>query len=134
MNRKIKAVELVAKREVWYMGKTQQLVDGWPQDVREIVNTNLQALQNSRAHSFSDLEDWSNSGKLTDKTLKGRRLKGSHQLTIKHRDSYRVVYIAELGGAIIVLHSFKKKTEGKSKKDMELVERRLADARAELAK
>jgi len=124
----------VAKRDVLYMGKTQQLVDGWPQDVREMVNTNLQALQNSRAHSFSDLADWHNSGKLTDKPLKGGKLEGSHQLTIKHRDSYRVVYIAELGDEIVVLHSFKKKTEGRSKKDMGLVEKRLADAKAELTK
>ncbi len=109
-------------------------MDGWPQDVREMVNTNLQALQNSRAHSFSDLTDWNNSGKLTDKPLKGGKLEGSHQLTIKHRDSYRIVYIAELGDDIVVLHSFKKKAEGRSKKDMDLVEKRLADARAELAK
>lgn len=122
----------MSKREVWYMGKSQSQIDGWPEDVREMVNTNLQALQRSRANGFTDLADWNNSGKLTDKPLKGGKLTGSRQLTIKHRDSYRVVYIAELANAIIVLHSFKKKTEGKSKKDMDLVEKRLKDARAEL--
>ncbi|MEY8197986.1 MAG: type II toxin-antitoxin system RelE/ParE family toxin [Colwellia sp.] len=122
----------MGNRDVWYMGKTQSQIDGWPKDVSEMVNTNLQALQGSRANSFSDMADWNNSGKLTDKPLKGGKLVGSHQLSIKHRDSYRVVYIAELGDAIIVLHSFKKKTEGKSKKDMDLVEKRLQDARAEI--
>lgn len=116
------------------MGKTQQQLDGWPQDVRDMVNTNLQGLQCSKAHSFSGLTDWNNSGKLTDKSLKGGKLTGAHQLTVKHRESYRVMYIAELAGVIIVLHAFKKKTEGKSKKDMDLVESRLALARAELAK
>tara|TARA_B110000046_G_scaffold176965_1_gene203229 strand:- start:351 stop:491 length:141 start_codon:yes stop_codon:yes gene_type:complete len=32
---------LVSKRDVCYMGKTQSQIDGWPQDVREMVNTNL---------------------------------------------------------------------------------------------
>jgi phage-related protein len=112
------------------MGKTQSQIDGWPQDVREMVNTNLQALQGSKSSCFSDLADWSNAGKLIDKPLKGPKLAGSYQLTIKHRDSYRVVYVAELGDDIIVLHSFKKKTEQKSKPDMALVEKRLKDAKA----
>jgi len=124
----------VGKRDVCYMGRTQKQIDGWPQDVREMVNTNLQALQNTRDSCFSDLADWNNSGTLTDKPLKGGKLVGSYQLSIKHRDSYRVVYIAELGDDIIVLHSFKKKTEKKSKPDMELVERRLKDAKAYIAK
>lgn len=106
------------------------VIDGWPQDVREMVNTNLQALQGSKSSCFSDLADWSNAGKLIDKPLKGPKLAGSYQLSIKHRDSYRVVYVAELGDDIIVLHSFKKKTEQKSKPDMALVEKRLKDAKA----
>ncbi len=59
--------------------------------------------------------------------MKGSKLAGS-----KHRDSYRVVYVAELGDDIIVLHSFKKKTEKKSKPDMDLVEKRLKEVKAYL--
>ena len=122
----------MSKHDVCYMGKTQSQIDGWPQDVREMVNTNLQALQGSKSSCFSDLADWVNAGKLTDKPLKGSKLAGSYQLTIKHRDSYRVVYVAELGDDIIVLHSFKKKTEKKSKPDMDLVEKRLKEVKAYL--
>ena len=122
----------MSKRDVCYMGKTQSQIDGWPQDVREMVNTNLQALQGSKSSCFSDLADWVNAGKLTDKPLKGSKLTGSYQLSINHRDSYRVVYVAELGDDIIVLHSFKKKTEKKSKPDMDLVEKRLKEVKAYL--
>ncbi|ASK33540.1 hypothetical protein CEK62_03620 [Alcanivorax sp. N3-2A] len=114
------------KRDVVYMGKSEKLIDKMPKDVEEIVKTNLQALQSSKASSFSDLPDWTNKGKVTDKPLQGDNLDGTHQLTVKHRDSYRVVYIATYEDCIFVLHCFKKKTEGKSTKDMRTVKERYA--------
>jgi phage-related protein len=69
---------------------------------------------------------------LSDKSLKGKKLEGSHQLTIKHRDSYRVVYVAQDEEFIVVLHSFKKKTEGKATKEMHTVESRLAKLKADI--
>lgn len=113
------------KREVLYCGKTQRQIDNFPNDVEEIVKTNLQALQQSNFSSFSDLPDWSNEGSVTDKSLKGKKLEGTHQLTVKFRDSYRVVYVAQHADFIVILHCFKKKTEGKSSKDMRTVESRL---------
>ncbi len=114
------------------MGKTQSIIDKLPKDVLEMVNTNLQALQNSKCSSFSELPDWINQGKLTDKTLKGSKLEGSHQLTIKHRDSHRVIYVAQHDEFIVVLHSFKKKVEGKATKEMRTVEERLARLNADI--
>lgn len=111
-------------RSVAYMGKSQKEIDSWAKDVSDIVNTNLQALQSSLASSFNELPEWSNQGKVTEKPLKGDQ-KGSHQLTIKHKDSYRVVYVASYEDKIFVLHAFKKKTEGVSKPDMETVAQRL---------
>lgn len=117
-------------RDVVYAGKSQKIIDAWPEDVTEIINTNLQGLQESQVHSFSDLPDWPHHGKLCDKTLQGGNLKGARQLTIKHKDSYRVVYIAEFKDIIVVLHSFKKQKEGKQGKDMDTVEQRLKDAKS----
>jgi phage-related protein len=117
-------------RDVVYAGKSQKTIDDWTQDVREIINTNLQGLQSSDANSFSDLPDWSNNGSTSDKKLSGAKLEGARQLTIKYKDSYRVVYIADFEEVIVVLHCFKKKTEGKQSKDMKTVESRLKDAKS----
>lgn len=117
---------VTAKRDVVYMGKTEKILNEFPSDVYEIVKTNLQALQSSKVNSFGDLPDWSNRGKVSDKPLKGRKLDGTHQLTVRDRDSYRVIYVATYDDCIFVLHCFKKKTEGKSSKDMKTVEQRYA--------
>ncbi len=114
------------------MGKTQSIIDKLPKDVLEMINTNLQALQCSKCSSFSELPDWNNQGKISDKPLKGKKLAGSHQLTVKHRDSYRVIYVAKHEEFIVVLHSFKKKVEGKATKEMRTVEARLAQLNADI--
>ncbi|MCJ8339063.1 MAG: type II toxin-antitoxin system RelE/ParE family toxin [Pseudomonadales bacterium] len=120
------------KRDVIYMGKTQAFIDNLPREVLDMVKTNLQALQCSKCSSFSELPDWTNQGSLTDKPLQGKKLKGSHQLTIKHRDSYRVIYVAQHEEFIVVLHSFKKKVEGKAKKEIRTVETRLTRLNADI--
>lgn len=124
--------EVMTKRDVIYVGKTQSNIDNLPVDVLEMIKTNLQALQTSKCNSFSDLPDWVNQGKITDKPLKGKNLVGANQLTIKHRDSYRVVYIAEHEDFIVVLHSFKKKTNGKATKEIRVVENRLKQLRKDI--
>ncbi|MEE8059675.1 MAG: type II toxin-antitoxin system RelE/ParE family toxin [Pseudomonadales bacterium] len=118
-------------RSVAFMSRTLRTIDSWPDDVRDMVKINLQSLQGSDLSAFSDLSDWINQGKATDKSLKGKRLKGAHQLTIKDRDSYRVVYIAKYKDKIYVLHAFKKKTEGADKKAMNTVEERLSQLKSD---
>ena len=108
------------------MARTQKTIDSWDNGVDEMVKTNLQALQRNTVNSFDSLPDWSNHGKVTDKQLKGRRLTDARQLTIKDSDSYRVVYIAEYVDKIVVLHAFKKKTEGVDSKAMTTVKERLS--------
>lgn len=111
------------------MSSTQRDIDLWPEDVGEMIKTNLQALQGAKANSFSNLPDWINSGKVTDKKLKGKKLEGSSQLTVKHRNSYRVVYITEIEGSIFILHAFKKQTEGVDRQAMQTVAERLKRVR-----
>jgi len=116
-------------KSVVFISSTQGDIDSWSEGVGEMIKTNLQALQGSKANSFSHLPDWVNTGKITDKKLKGKRLEGSSQLTVKHRDSYRVVYIAEIEDRIFILHAFKKKTEGVDRKAMKTVADRLKRVR-----
>lgn len=119
----------IEERKIAYAGKSHKVLDSWPKDVREMVKTNLQALQSSRVSSFSDLPDWGGSGKLIDKELNGNKFEGSRQLTIKDRNSYRVAYIAEFEGYIVVLHCFTKQKEGRQTKDLNTVVERLKHAR-----
>jgi len=117
------------EREIAYAGNSNKVLDSWPKDVREMVKTNLQALQSSRVSGFSDLPDWGGSGKLTDKELNGKKFEGSRQLTIKDKNSYRVAYIAEFEGFVVVLHCFTKQKEGRQNKDLNTVVERLKHAR-----
>lgn len=117
------------KRPIAYMADSQKVIDGWPENVEEIIKFNLQALQCCLVNGFSNLPDWVNQGKVTDKKLKGNALEGARQLTVKDRDSYRVVYVAEYHDRVYVLHAFKKKTEGVDKKAMKTVEARIKQLR-----
>jgi len=124
ITKKNKRRNLSTKRDIIYIGKTENVINKLPTEVEEMVKTNLQALQYSKASSFCDLPDWTNQGKMTDKPLRGNKLEGTHQLTIKHRDSHRVIYVATYDDLIFVIHCFKKKTEGRSTRDIKTVEQR----------
>lgn len=124
----------MTKRTIAYMGDSQKVIDGWPLNVEEIIKFNLQALQFHLVSGFSNLPDWANQGKVTDKKLKGKALDGARQLTVKDKDSYRVVYVAEYQDRVYVLHAFKKKTEGVDKKAMKTVEARVKQLRDYLGK
>ena len=113
------------RRSLIFMGRTQQSIDSWPDDIREIIKNNLQALQRRQHHSFSSIPDFINAGKVTDKVLKGSRLKGAHQLTIKDRNSYRVVSIAQYQDAVFILHAFKKKVNSVDQHAMKTVAERI---------
>ena len=41
--------------------------------------------------------------------------------------AYRVIYVANIGGAVHVLHAFQKKTQATSKRDLEIASRRYAE-------
>lgn len=117
------------KRPISFMANSKKVIDKWPEEVEEIINVNLQALQCSLANGFTSLPDWANHGKVTDKKLQGKTLEGARQLTIKHKDSYRVVYVAEYDDRLYVIHAFKKKTEGADKTAMNTVEKRMKQLR-----
>jgi phage-related protein len=67
------------------------------------------------------------------KSLKGK-VKGAVQLSEDHDEqTYRAVYSIELKGTVYVLHCFQKKSKSgiaTPQADVDLIERRLKDARA----
>lgn len=115
-------------KEIRYAGNTQKEIDSYPDSVRERINFELVALQTDCPHAFDDFEfdeiveeeDEPEKAEFPPAKKKSmRETIGRHamQLTIKHTDSYRVIYVAKFNEAIYILHTFKKKTEGVSKKD-----------------
>ncbi|PML07996.1 MULTISPECIES: type II toxin-antitoxin system RelE/ParE family toxin [Vibrio] len=57
---------------------------------------------------------------------------GVVELKINGSPAYRCVYVTKYAGAVIVLHSFVKTTNGTDKKAMNVAEKRLKELKAEL--
>jgi phage-related protein len=81
------------------MASTRDAISRWPDDVRESVYFELQALQTGMKAASSDIGDWVEPGRkgAPPKHKSMRTAFGRHarQLTIKSEDSYRVVYISK---------------------------------------
>lgn len=54
---------------------------------------------------------------------------GVHEIRVRAGGSYRVIYTAQYGDAIYVLHVFEKKRQKTSKPDIDLAKKRLAELR-----
>jgi len=57
---------------------------------------------------------------------------GAIELIINGSPAFRCIYIAKYEDIVVVLHSFKKTTNGVDQKAMDLAEQRLKDLKAEL--
>ena len=112
----------------YWNGKTQAEIDAYPEPVRDRINFELTALQTDCPHSFDDFafevcddEEAEDDEKQEFPPAQKKSMKSigkyAMQLTIKSTDSYRVIYVAKFNESIYVLHTFKKKTEGVSKKE-----------------
>ena len=67
---------------------------------------------------------------LDPKDWKPLKIVGPGTKEIRIRDesgAYRVIYVANIGGAVYVLHAFQKKTQATSKRDLEIASRRYAE-------
>lgn len=114
----------------WNRG-IQTQIDSYPEAVRERINFELVALQSDCPNSFDDFDF-----AVDEEPDEAEEAEGAHefpparkksmretigryamQLSIKSTDSYRVIYVAKFDEAIYILHTFKKKTEGVSKKE-----------------
>lgn len=119
------------KKNITYFGKSQQVIDSFPMEITDIINSELTALQLSYPTAFDALMDGNEEfnpdddiKKIGHKGMKGTIGKFAKQLTVKSQDSYRVIYVAKLEDTIYVLHAFKKKTNGVSKTDCDTAKQR----------
>lgn len=57
---------------------------------------------------------------------------GVKEIRIRAGGAYRVIYTANIGTAVYVLHVFQKKTQKTAKPDIELAKQRLVELRREI--
>lgn len=111
---------MTIKKPIIWMGSSRSDLIAMPEAVRKDFGGALHAVQEGRQPEGA-------------KALKGK-IKGAVQLSEDHDgDTYRAVYTVELEGMVYVLHCFQKKSKsGRAtpQSDIDLIERRLKDARA----
>lgn len=107
------------KPVVW-MGSSRKDIGKLPEDVRREIGYVLRRAQHGESHA--DI-----------KPLTGKDLGGVHEIRTDYdSDTYRAVYVLNLGDRIFMLHVFQKKSKKGSetpKPDMDKIRSRLKDAR-----
>ena len=106
-------------KPVYFIGSARSDLRKFPKPVRDDVGFDLYQVQCGMTPT-------------TSKPLTG--LAGVMELVERYnKDTYRAVYVANLGDAIYVLHCFKKKSKRgirTSKEDMDVIRQRLRQVRA----
>lgn len=98
---------------ITWLGDTHKTIKGYPDTVRQEIGYNLDKVQKGK-----DPFDW--------KPMNSVGL-GVKEIRIHEENEYRVLYVAKFEEAIYVLHSFVKKTQQTSTKDILLGKQRYAD-------
>jgi phage-related protein len=109
--------------ELWkpveWIGGSRKIVRSFPKDVRRRIGQALVYAQAGGKH-------------LDAKRMKGN-LRGAHELSVSSTgDAFRVVYVADFGNIVYVIHAFTKKSTVGSKtpkRHIETIERRMKFAR-----
>ncbi len=108
------------KRDLYFVGSALKDLQGFPQKVRRQIGFDLDMVQGGETPD-------------SGKQLKG--LSGVMELIERYnKDTYRAVYVANIGDVIYVLHCFKKKSKQgikTPKTDIDLIKQRLKEAKEE---
>ena len=116
-------MEAEAKPVRW-VGSSRSDLRGFPKDVRRTIGQALYAAQRGELYP-------------SVKALRGFGGRSVLEIIEDYRsDTYRAVYTVKFRGAIYVLHVFKKKSKrgiATPQRDIDLIQRRLADAEQDYA-
>lgn len=107
----------MAAKNIEWIGSSLDDLIAFPVDVRREAGFELDKVQNGRTPSdWKAISDWGS---------------GVIEIRLHGSDSeYRVVYVAKFDDAICVLHSFQKKTQKTSSKDILIITTRYKEAAA----
>lgn len=104
---------------VRFVGDSLERLREFPVDAKREAGHQLDRVQNGL-----DPDDW--------KPMKSIG-PGVREIRIREESgAFRVIYVASMGDAIVVLHCFRKTTQQTAKADIDLAERRLRDLKREL--
>jgi phage-related protein len=109
-----------ALKQVIWIGSSRKDISSFPSQAKRSIGQSLYAAQMGETDPAA-------------KPLRGFR--GVHVMEIVERydsDTYRTVYITQLGNLIYVLHAFKKKSKRgieTPKKDIDLIKKRVNEAK-----
>lgn len=106
---------------VIWMGSSRKDIKGLPKKAQSIIGHTLGIVQDGDTDSHI-------------KPLKGKDLGGVYEIRADYdKDTYRAVYVVNLGDRIFMLHVFKKKSKKgieTPKQDIDIIRSRLKDAKA----
>lgn len=97
-------------KPITWLGDTHRTIKGYPDNARQEIGYNLDKIQRGR-----DPFDWK------PMNLVGQGVK---EIRIHEENEYRILYVAKFSEAVYVLHSFVKKTQQTSQKDVDLGKQR----------
>ncbi|MGH9607400.1 MAG: type II toxin-antitoxin system RelE/ParE family toxin [Terracidiphilus sp.] len=106
--------------EIHWAGDSKEVLSGFPEEVKSVLGYSLRRLQK---------------GLLADCGARRMELIGKGVWELKTADErtwYRVIYLARIGDALYVLHSFEKKSRKTEQGDIEIARSRLKTVRAQL--
>lgn len=100
-------------KEIRWLGLTNRIVREYPVNARREIGYSLDLIQRGL-----DPFDW--------KPMVGVG-SGVREIRVHEENEYRVLYVAKFEEAIYVLHSFVKKTQQTTKKDIDIAKKRYAE-------
>jgi phage-related protein len=100
-------------KSIKWLGDTHKSVKSFPDDARREAGYNLDKLQ--RGLEPADWKPMRSVGQ------------GVNEIRIHEGNEYRILYVAKFQEAIYVLHSFIKKTQQTSQKDIDLGKQRYSE-------
>ena len=104
---------MTVRKPVVFIGDSLQRLRDFPEDARRDVGRELVRVQEGR-----DPIDWKPMPSID---------KGVREIRVSDRPGeFRVIYVANIGASIYVLHSFHKKAQKTSKRDIDLAQIRLS--------
>ena len=113
-----------ARKPLKWIGSAKRDLDAMPEDVKDVFGHAIDLAQAGGKHQDA-------------KAMSGFGSAGVLEMVEDYRgDTYRAVYTVKFRGAIYVLHAFKKKSKkgiATPQRDIELINRRLADAERDYA-
>lgn len=113
---------LSSMKAIYWAGRSLDDLKGFPLDAKQEAGFQLDRVQRGL-----DPNNWKPI-KMVGPGVREIRIK------VDPNDQYRVLYVAEIEGRLLVLHAFQKKSQRTAKSDIDLARARLSGALKELRK